>query len=61
MICRMYTLRRTRDAFKDNKKLSDESAIKTCIKEAEENLDTIKRQVILVLMLIALAGSHYFA
>lgn len=42
---RMYTLRRTRDAFKDNKNISDESAIKTCVAEAKDNLETIKRQV----------------
>lgn len=42
----MYALRRTRDAFRENKCLADESKIQQCIKEAKENLEMIKRQVL---------------
>jgi len=44
---RMYTLRRARDAFKQHKNLSDESMIKSCINEGMNNLEIIKRQVII--------------
>jgi len=43
---RMYALRRTRDAFRTNKNLSDETAIKSCIAEASDDLETLKRQVV---------------
>jgi hypothetical protein len=42
----MYALRRTRDAFRENKSVTDESKIQKCITEAKENLEMIKRQVI---------------
>lgn len=42
----MYALRRTKDAFRENKCLTDESKIQQCIREAKENLEMIKRQVI---------------
>lgn len=42
----MYALRRTRDAFRENKCLTDESKIQQCIADAKNNLEMIKRQVI---------------
>ncbi|XP_071784638.1 LYR motif-containing protein 4-like [Asterias amurensis] len=44
---REYALRRTKDAFKENKTLTDEVEIKAFIKKAEKNLEIIKRQVAL--------------
>jgi hypothetical protein len=41
----MYALRRTKDAFRENKSLSDQKQIKTCIEEAKENLEMLQRQV----------------
>ena len=41
----MYALRRTKDAFKENKSLSDESQIQKSIQEAKDNLEIIRRQV----------------
>lgn len=45
---RNYALRRTRDAFRENKNLSDESLIKTCVNSAMDNLEIVRRQVSLV-------------
>lgn len=42
---RNYAYRRTRDVFKANKTLSEDSAIKIQIEEAAKNLEAIKRQV----------------
>ncbi|XP_070490949.1 protein bcn92 [Chironomus tepperi] len=44
---RMYALRRTKDAFKDNKSLTDGDMINKSIVEAKENLELIRRQVII--------------
>ncbi|KAG5673305.1 hypothetical protein PVAND_003365 [Polypedilum vanderplanki] len=44
---RMYALRRTKDAFKENKTLTDQNQIKACIEEARENLEMLQRQVII--------------
>ncbi|XP_038070137.1 LYR motif-containing protein 4-like [Patiria miniata] len=44
---REYALRRTKVAFRENKSLTDEAKIKALIQEAEENLQIIKRQVVL--------------
>ncbi|XP_022096157.1 LYR motif-containing protein 4-like [Acanthaster planci] len=44
---REYALRRTKDAFRENKSLTDEAGINALIREAEENLQIIKRQVVL--------------
>lgn len=45
--CSMYTLRRVRDAFKENKSLTDESKIQQCLKEATENLQMLRRQTLI--------------
>ncbi|CAB3361143.1 Hypothetical predicted protein [Cloeon dipterum] len=42
---RNYAARRTRDAFKENKQLSDQSVIEKEIKFGQQQLDLIKRQV----------------
>ncbi|KAI5635093.1 complex 1 protein (LYR family) domain-containing protein [Phthorimaea operculella] len=44
---RCYALRRVRDAFKENKSLTDPNIAKREIQYAKENLDIIKRQVII--------------
>lgn len=43
----MYALRRVKDAFKDNKALTDESKVQKCLAEAKENLEMLKRQAII--------------
>lgn len=44
-IYRNYALRRIKDAFKDNKKLTEPDAIQKQYQFASENLDVIRRQV----------------
>ncbi|XP_025115955.1 LOW QUALITY PROTEIN: LYR motif-containing protein 4-like [Pomacea canaliculata] len=44
---RMYALRKTRDEFQNNKKITDLVHIQELIKEAEENLRVIQRQVVI--------------
>ncbi|XP_033626453.1 LYR motif-containing protein 4-like [Asterias rubens] len=44
---REYALRRTKDAFRENKTLTDEVEIKAFIQKAEKNLEIMKRQVVL--------------
>lgn len=44
---RMYTLRKVRHEFKENKTLQDEEKIKQCYAKGEEALSLIKRQVTL--------------
>lgn len=44
-IYRNYALRRIKDAFKDNKKLTEPDAIQKQYQFANENLDVIRRQV----------------
>lgn len=44
---RSYALRRVRDGFKEAKTLGDAKAIATQMKEAEKNLEVIKRQATL--------------
>lgn len=41
----MYALRKTRDAFREHKSLSDANEINRCIIDARNNLDLIRRQV----------------
>ncbi|CAH0386405.1 unnamed protein product [Bemisia tabaci] len=43
---RMYTLRRVRDAFHENKTTTDPSKIEELYKEGLSNLEIIKRQVV---------------
>ncbi|XP_055542087.1 LYR motif-containing protein 4 [Wyeomyia smithii] len=43
---RMYALRRIRDAFRDNKSLSDSAKIQSELEYGQRNLDIIKRQVL---------------
>ncbi|GFR92848.1 LYR motif-containing protein 4 [Elysia marginata] len=43
---RLYALRRTKDAFKENKNVSDPTRIKALIQKAQENLEVVKRQAI---------------
>lgn len=45
IFCRKYALRRIRDGFKENKNLTDSVVIESEIKEAQSNLQIIKRQV----------------
>jgi hypothetical protein len=42
-----YAVRRTRDAFRDNKSLTDAKQIQKCIDTAKENLEVLKRQAII--------------
>ncbi|XP_032238838.2 LYR motif-containing protein 4 [Nematostella vectensis] len=44
---RLHAIRRTRDAFKSNKNITDEASINKFIAEAEWNLEVIKRQAAL--------------
>ncbi|XP_066290481.1 LYR motif-containing protein 4-like [Branchiostoma lanceolatum] len=44
---RMYALRRTRDGFRANKDVTDPAKIQELIKQAEESLQVIKRQVVI--------------
>uniref|UniRef100_A0A182NLE4 Complex 1 LYR protein domain-containing protein n=1 Tax=Anopheles dirus TaxID=7168 RepID=A0A182NLE4_9DIPT len=43
---RMYALRRIRDAFRENKALTDNGSIASELSYAQKNLDIIKRQTI---------------
>ncbi|KAK3085769.1 hypothetical protein FSP39_008445, partial [Pinctada imbricata] len=43
---RMYFVRRTRDAFRENKNEQDIYKIEALIKTAEDNLDMIRRQIL---------------
>ncbi|XP_022332340.2 LYR motif-containing protein 4-like [Crassostrea virginica] len=43
---REYALRRTRDAFREHKLEEDPKKITVLLRRAEENLDTIRRQVL---------------
>lgn len=43
----MYALRRIRDAFKDNKQVTEESKLKQCIAEGKENLEMLRRQTLI--------------
>ncbi|XP_019629821.1 PREDICTED: LYR motif-containing protein 4-like isoform X1 [Branchiostoma belcheri] len=44
---RMYALRRTRDGFRANKDVTDPAKIQELIKQAEDSLQVIKRQVVI--------------
>ncbi|XP_059618894.1 LYR motif-containing protein 4 [Phlebotomus argentipes] len=44
---REYARRRIRDAFRDNKTLSDAESIKNQLKFANENLQVIRRQALI--------------
>jgi len=44
---RMYTLRKVRHEFKENKTLDDKEKVKQCYEKGEEALALIKRQVIM--------------
>jgi len=46
-IYRKYALRRIRDAFRENKNITDETVIENLIKDGQKNLAIIKRQVII--------------
>lgn len=41
----MYATRRIRDAFRENKDISDPEKIKALVKKAESSLEIMKRQV----------------
>ena len=49
---RMYATRRIKDAFRENKDISDPEKIRTLIKRAEDSLQVMKRQVLVHLFLI---------
>ncbi|XP_078365377.1 LYR motif-containing protein 4-like [Oculina patagonica] len=42
---RMYATRRIKDAFRENKDISDPEKVKTLVKKAEDSLEIMKRQV----------------
>ncbi|XP_048731538.1 LYR motif-containing protein 4-like [Ostrea edulis] len=44
---REYAVRRVRDAFKEHKNEQDPKKITSLLKSAEENLDIIRRQVLI--------------
>jgi len=46
-IYRKYFLRRVRDAFRENKNITDETSIENLIRDGQKNLAIIKRQVII--------------
>lgn len=41
----MYAIRKTKDAFRENKTVTDGTSLQKCISEAKENLEIIRRQV----------------
>ncbi|KAJ9573695.1 hypothetical protein L9F63_008908 [Diploptera punctata] len=43
---RLYALRRIRDEFRENKSLTDSAKISEAIKKASDNLEIVKRQVV---------------
>ncbi|KAK3725576.1 hypothetical protein RRG08_042994 [Elysia crispata] len=43
---RLYALRRTKDAFKENKDVSDPTRIQALIQKGQENLEVLKRQAL---------------
>ncbi|KAM7441262.1 LYR motif-containing protein 4 [Porites harrisoni] len=42
---RMYATRRIRDAFRENRDISDPDVIKSLMKKGQDNLEMMKRQV----------------
>ncbi|XP_040160410.1 LYR motif-containing protein 4 [Anopheles arabiensis] len=44
---RMYALRRIRDAFRENRALTDNAAIASELSYAQKNLEIIKRQTVI--------------
>lgn len=44
---RMYATRRIKDAFKENKNITDPEKIKSLIMKAQDSLEIMKRQVFL--------------
>ncbi|XP_063221878.1 LYR motif-containing protein 4 [Bacillus rossius redtenbacheri] len=44
---RMYALRKIRDSFRESKHLQDSSQIQKAFEEAKNNLEIIKRQVVI--------------
>lgn len=50
----MYATRRIKDAFRENKDISDPEKIKALVKKAESSLEIMKRQVLCVLYVICL-------
>ncbi|KAI1291963.1 LYR motif-containing protein 4 [Halotydeus destructor] len=46
-IYRTYALRRVRDAFKENKSITDVAERRKLINEAKENLEMLKRQTVI--------------
>ncbi|XP_059145891.1 LYR motif-containing protein 4-like [Physella acuta] len=44
---RMYALRRTKDAFKENKAETNVTKIQDLVAKAKENLDILKRQALI--------------
>ena len=49
----MYATRRIKDAFKENKDISDPEKIKSLIKKAEDSLQVMKRQVFVYLFFLS--------
>lgn len=47
LLTREYAVRRTRDAFKEHKNEQDPKKIASLLKSAEENLDIVRRQVLI--------------
>ncbi|CAG5122291.1 unnamed protein product [Candidula unifasciata] len=44
---RMYYLRRIKDAFKENKNVTDTAQVQTLTEKAKKNLDVLKRQALI--------------
>ncbi|KAH9503498.1 LYR motif-containing protein 4 [Bulinus truncatus] len=44
---RMYAIRRTRDAFKENKQINDSAQVQLLVQKASKNLGILKRQAVL--------------
>ena len=56
---RMYATRRIRDAFRENRDISDPGVIKSLMKKGQDSLEMMKRQVPhhFVVLCISLGGS----
>ncbi|RUS79126.1 hypothetical protein EGW08_013104 [Elysia chlorotica] len=44
---RLYAIRRTQDAFKENKAVSDTARVQALLQKGRENLEVLKRQAVL--------------
>ena len=56
----MYATRRIKDAFRENKDISDPENIKALVKKAESSLEIMKRQVFVYLIYIFIPYSLHW-